>query len=216
MMLDQALTEEKKKNREYRKMRSLYGVTLERTQMAKLRYLQMKDDTQRLICRTLHEHNSIVMQKLKEDGSKKMMFNHIKRLMRKQGQRDTSIKFLNGSGIIVNDEQEVVQEVERFWGNLFCTNGKVTQGQKKEMIGNGMTSEGQIFSQQEMSVAIKKMKENKAADESGVIAEYLKALEVEEVEKLRGLMNGILNGADIPKEWKENRVKLLHKGGRTD
>ena len=29
-------------------------------------------------------------------------------------------------------------------------------------------------------------------------------------------MNGILNGADIPKEWKESRVKLLHKGGRTD
>ena len=29
-------------------------------------------------------------------------------------------------------------------------------------------------------------------------------------------MNGILNGADIPKEWKEGRVKLLHKGGRTD
>ena len=144
------------------------------------------------------------------------MFNHIKRLMRKQEQRDTSIKFLNGSGIIVSDEQEVVKEVERFWGNLFCTNGKVTLGQKKEMIGNGMTSEGQIFSQQEMSVAIKKMKENKAADESGVIAEYLKALEVEEVEKLRGLMNGILNGADIPKEWKESRVKLLHKGGRTD
>ena len=52
------------------------------------------------------------------------------------------------------------------------------------MIRNGMTSEGQIFSQQEMSVAIKKMKENKAVDESIVIAEYLKALEVEEVEKL--------------------------------
>ena len=60
------------------------------------------------------------------------------------------------------------------------------------------------------------MKENRAADESGVIAEYLKPLEVEEVEKLRGLMNGILNGADIPKEWKESRMKLLHKGGRTN
>ena len=67
-----------------------------------------------------------------------------------------------------------------------------------------------------MSVATKNIKENKAADKSGVIAEYLKALEVDEVEKLRGLMNGILNGADIPKEWKECRVKLLHKGGRTD
>ena len=55
------------------------------------------------------------------------------------------------------------------------------------MIGNGITSEGQIFSRQEInSVAIKKMKENKAADESGVIPEYLKALKVEEVDKLRG------------------------------
>ena len=139
-----------------------------------------------------------------EDGSKKRMFIHINRLMRKQEQEGTSIKILNGSGITVSDEQEV----ERFWGKLFCTKGKVTLGEKREIIGNGMTSEGQIFSQQEMSVAIKKMKENKAADESGVIAEYLKALEVE---KLRGLMNGILNVADIPKEWKESRVKLLHK-----
>ena len=121
-------------------MRRLYGVTDERTQMAKIRYL----------------HNGMVMQKLKEDGSKKRMFNHIKRLMRKQEQKDTSINILNGSGITVNDGQEVVKEVDKFWGNLFGTNGKVALGQKKEMIGNGMTNEGQIFSQQEMSVAIKK------------------------------------------------------------
>ena len=92
----------------------------------------------------------------------------------------------------------------------------MTLGQKKEMIGKGITSEAQIFSHHEMSVAIKKLKDKKAADESGVIAEYLKALEVEEVEKLRGMMNGIFNGAYIQKEWKESRVKLLYKGGRTD
>ena len=67
-------------------------------------------------------------------------------------------QYVNGGMVII---------VQELWGNLFCTNGKVTLSQKKEMIGNGMTSEGQIFSQQEM-------KENKAADESGVIAEYLK------------------------------------------
>ena len=86
------------------------------------------------------------------------MYNHIKRLMTKQEQKDTSIKILKGSGITVNDEQDMVKEVEGFWDNLFCTNGKVTLEQKNEMIGKGMTSEGQIFSQQEMSVAIKKMK----------------------------------------------------------
>ena len=98
----------------------------------------------------------------------------------------------------MNYGQEVVKEVERFWGNLFCTNGKVTLGQKKEMIGNGMTSEGPIFSQQEMSVAIKKMKDNKAADKSGVIVEYLKALEVEEVEKLRGLIKWNIEWSRYP------------------
>ena len=105
--------------------------------------------------------------------------------MRKQEQKDTSVKILNGRGITVSEEQEVVKEVVIFWGKLFCTNGKVTLGEKKKMIGKGMTSEGQIFSQQKMSVTIKKMKENKVADESGMIAEYLKALKVEEVEKLR-------------------------------
>ena len=64
----------------------------------------MKDYTQRLICRTLYEHNGMVMQKLKEDGSKKRMCNHIKRLMRKQEQKDTIIKILNGSGITVSDK----------------------------------------------------------------------------------------------------------------
>ena len=54
----------------------------------------------------------MVWQKLKEDGSKKNMFNHIKRFMKKQEQKDTSIKILNGSGITVKDEQDVVKEVE--------------------------------------------------------------------------------------------------------
>ena len=139
----------------------------------------MKDYTWSLIFRTLHEHNGMVMQKLKEDGSKKRMVNQTKRLMMKQEQKDTRIKILNDSGITVSDEQEVVKEVKRFWGKLFCTNGKVTQGEKNEMIGQGMTSDGQIFSQQEMSVAIKKMKENKAAVERRVIAEYTKTLNVE-------------------------------------
>ena len=75
-----------------------------------------------------------------------------------------------------------------------------------------MTSEGQIFSQQEMSVAIKKVTENKAADECGVFAKYLKALEVEEVDKLSGLMNGILIGADIPKEVEIEYSEITAQG----
>ena len=71
------------------------------------------------------EHNGIIIKKFKEDGSKKMMFNHIKRLMRKQEHQDTSVNILNGSVITVSNEQEVGKEIEIFRGKLFCTNGKV-------------------------------------------------------------------------------------------
>ena len=52
-------------------MRTVHGINDERIQRAKIRYLHRKDETQRLIGRTLHEHNSMVMQMLNEDGSKK-------------------------------------------------------------------------------------------------------------------------------------------------
>ena len=60
------------------------------------------------------------------------------------------------------------------------------------------------------------MKENKDTNQNGVIAEYQKALEVENVEELGEMNKGILSGTDIQKEWKESRVKLLHMDGRTD
>ena len=72
----------------------------------------------------------MIMQKLKEDGSKKRMFNHIKRLKSKHEKKDTSVKIFNGSGITVSDEQEVVKEVEILSGKLFCTNGTETLGEK--------------------------------------------------------------------------------------
>ena len=36
-------------------MRRMHGVNDERTQMAKIRYMQNKDYAERLICRTLHD-----------------------------------------------------------------------------------------------------------------------------------------------------------------
>ena len=105
-------------------------------------------------------------------------------------------------------------EVERLCGKLFCTNGNATLGVRKEMIGNGMASGGDHSVC--MRFEIKKMKENKATNESGVIAEYIKSLDVEDIDKLRGLMNSILNGRAIPKEWKESRVILQQKGGRSE
>ena len=56
------------------------------------------------------------------------------------------------------------------------------------------------------------MKENNATDESGMIAIYIKALGEQNLKNLRVLMNDVLSGESIPKEWKESRVVLVHKG----
>ena len=50
------------------------------------------------------------------------------------------------------------------------------------------------------------MIENKAADESGVVAEYMKALQVEEVEKLRDFM-GIMEEACSSRSLQDNKTK---------
>ena len=57
------------------------------------------------------------------------------------------------------------------------------------------------------------MKENKATDESGMIAECLKALGERDVHNLRMLLNEVLGGGCIPNKWKKSRVVLVHNGG---
>ena len=60
----------------------------------------------------------------------------------------------------------------------------------------------------ELENAIKDMK---ATDESGLIAEYLKALKDCNKEELRMLLNDVIDGGDIPLQWKESRdsMKLI-------
>ena len=46
-----------------------------------------------------------------------------------------------------------------------------------------------------------------------MIAKYIKALGEQDLRNLRVLMNDVLSGECIPKEWKESRVVIVHKGG---
>ena len=51
-----------------------------------------------------------------------------------------------------------------------------TYGVKKELVDGDMKNEGWSINDQDLKSAIKLMKENKATDESGMIAEYIKAI----------------------------------------
>ena len=109
--------------------------------------------------------------------------------------------------------EKVKDIIENFWGDLFCLKGNATYGVKKELVDGGMKNEVWIINDQDLKRAIKLMKVNKATDESGIIVEYINALGEQDFKNLRVLMNDVLSGESIPKEWKESRVVFVHKGG---
>ena len=91
--------------------------------------------------------------------------------------------------------------------------GSATYGVQKELVDGGMKNEVYSIDDQELKRAIKFMKENKATDESGQMAEYIKALREQDLKNLRVFMNDVLTSASIPKECKYGSVMLVHKGG---
>ena len=113
----------------------------------------------------------------------------------------------------MDDEREMEEMIEKFWGDLFCVIGKAKYGIMKELVVGGMVNERWNISDLELRRAIKMMKENKTTDESGMIAEYLKGLGERDVHNQRMLLNEVLSGGCIPNEWRESRVVLVHKGG---
>ena len=66
------------------------------------------------------------------------------------------------------------------------------------MVNGGMKFGGEYISMKELTCAIKDMKEKKVTSESGLIAEYLKALNHVSIEELRVLLNDVTNGSNIP------------------
>ena len=101
----------------------------------------------------------------------------------------------------------------RISGVIFLFERYATYGVKKELVDGGMKKKVWSINDQDLKRAIKLMKVNKATDESGMIAEYIKALGEQDLKNLRVLMNDVLSGESIPNEWKESRVVLVHKGG---
>ena len=84
---------------------------------------------------------------------------------------------------------------------------------KKEIVDVGMKNREGFINEKELKRTIKLMKESKATDESGMIAEYVKALRDQDLNNLMRLLNDVLMGGCIPKERKQSRVVLVHRGG---
>ena len=63
--------------------------------------------------------------------------------------------------------------IEMFWGDLFCINGDAIHGRRNETVDVGMRNGVWYICEKELKRAIIILMENKATNESGMIAEYI-------------------------------------------
>ena len=89
---------------------------------------------------------------------------------------------IDEDGDTINDEKIVKARIEMFWGDLFCINGDAIHDRKKETVDDVMRNSVGYICEKDLRRAIKLLKENKATNESGMIAEYIKALEEDVLE----------------------------------
>ena len=208
------IAERKSENRKYRYMRKTCGVDDVRTERQKEIYMRKKEDARQEVGMALHVHNEMVMKKICEGGNKSGLYAHMKMLIEKgKEKKDRKLELIDDDGETVDDKIMLKAMIEKFWGDLFSMNVDATHGSKKEIVDGGMKNREGFINEKELKRTIKLMKENKATDESGMIAEYVKALGDQDLNNLRRLLNDVLMGGCIPKEWKESRVVLVHKGG---
>ena len=215
--IKELIEQRKAANRERRAMTKRYSLDDERVKDATDVYMKKKLDASHAVEVALQAHNVEVMKEISKNGTKKDIFGHLKKLMYKGKERkdESALVIRKESGEVVKEEDGIVAEIECFWKTLFSMNGNARLGVAKERVAGGM-EEGKDFSMQELMGAVKKMKMNKAVDESGVIAEFVKALTEESMKELRRLLVDVQNGSSVPEEWKMSRVVLIHKGGSVE
>ena len=77
----------------------------------------------------------MVMKKICEGGNKSGLYDHLRMLIRKgKENNDSKVKLVNEDGETVDDEREMGEIIEKFWGDLFCVNGKAKYGIMKELV----------------------------------------------------------------------------------
>ena len=91
---------------------------------------------------------------------------------------------------------------------------KLYTGQKTVKGPDTARTQLQPFTQKELTEALKKMSKEKAADDSGIVAEMLKQGNSALLDAILNLFNDIVvGGQGIPSRWKKTRLTVIFKKG---
>ena len=124
---------------------------------------------------------------------------------------------LNSEGKECFERQGIADIVADFYEELYRSKRSDDNAFPEEGAACGLPAcEKDVvpFSKEELVVAIKKLKNNKCKDTSGVVGEMFKHAGPQLREILLDLYNEVLKGSETPpQKWKESVVRVLYKSG---
>ncbi|KAG7299483.1 hypothetical protein JYU34_016444 [Plutella xylostella] len=120
------------------------------------------------------------------------------------------------TGNTVSSVPEILGEIERFYGQLYTTTqNPITSGahDSRAPLTRHYTEDIPDVSLDEISIALKQLKNNKAPGDDGITTELLKAGGRPILIALRRLFNSVILEGTSPEAWSRSVVTLFFKKG---
>ena len=125
---------------------------------------------------------------------------------------DLTIGMLDAEGTLKHDKKSIVEVFAKFYEQLYSSH--VSKGNNKQTQGKDVKNAVPKFTEKDLDAGLHCLKEGKAKDGKGFLAEMLKVKSHKLRKVLLELMNAIIEvDAPTPTEWHENVLKILFKGG---
>ena len=209
--VEAAISLRKTRNRERRRLER--SGSEEEKQEAWRGYVEAKERAKELVARKIHAYNQKLFAEMgggrqRSQAVFKQLEFYLSRGLKRSGR---SLILTGSNGEEMSRREDLEAMLLDWWGDLLNEPGTAVCNIPK--MCHEMTQGDRRISRLDFERAVKKLRNGKAKDEEGVIAEYLKGLGPVAMEQLREELNTILESGIIPKDWKESRVNLHFKGG---
>jgi hypothetical protein len=180
------------------------------TEKAKEEYKAALKTARKMAKREFYRKITEESKDLESDGGRDRVFKLARKLY-KENQDVDGAQCLKVNGSIITSESEKLQ----VWRNYFeklLNEENVWDGDTDCELNVQDGGEDHIIKEEEVARALKRLKEGKAAGQSGIVAELLKGAGEAGVKEMTELCNLIVSKGHIPEDWKQSILVPIFKG----
>lgn len=179
-------------------------------------FLIVRKETSKLIRQTKRTYENNQLLELEKDFQKNNTRNFYKTFKTKlTGYQPQSLCFKKENGSLALNNKDNCKELAKYFENLLNCPQPTN---KFPQLRTNITNPNSLAPDEtEISRQIKRLKNNKASGEDGIVAEHLKAAGPNTIKEITQILQQIWQNEMIPDDWKSALIHPLHKkGDRTD